>query len=125
MEITSENFELIQSQIISCEYCQGTEDEETVWMIGYKTDLNQLFFNNDIPQQERDSIIPQLKCPNCGNSNFQEYSNVGVLYDEIFEFEGDVDKAMMIYSHRIDEYAKELAEFPSLALNNLFWKRFI
>ncbi len=122
MEITSENFELIQSQIVSCEYCQGTEDEEPVWINGYKIDLNQLFFDNDIQQQERDSIIPQLKCPNCGNPNFHEYSNVGVLYDEIFEFEGDADKAMMIYFHGIDEFTKELAKFPSLALNNQIGK---
>lgn len=122
MEITSENFELIQSQIISCEYCQGTEDDGSTWIIGYKIDLNELLFENDIQQQERDFIIQQLKCPNCGNPNFNEYSNVGILYNEIFEFEGDINKAMMIYFHRIDQYTKELAEFPSLALNNQIGK---
>lgn len=119
MDTPSENFDLIQSKIISCEYCQTIEDGEITWTNGLRIDMDQLFIDNNIDDDERYSIIEHLKCPNCNNSDFNENSFIGISFTYEFEiYEREAERATDLYENLIEKFSNEFSRFPFLALDN-------
>ena len=118
MEIISKNFDLIQSMVKNCELCQQTDFGDDSWSSGLRIDLHQLFSEYEIEASERSVIIEHLKCPNCGNFEFNEFSYVGVDFSEIDVYETAAYRSSIIYGRQIEEFAEFLKSYPSLPLQH-------
>ena len=123
MDVPSKNFDLIQSMIISCEYCQTMEEGEITWTDGLMIDLDQILMNNNIGENERLTITKHLKCPKCNNGTFNENSFVGISFNHEFDIhEREAERASDLYDNLIEKFSSELSKFPYLAMNNVIAK---
>src|ERR1700751_4426961 len=80
----------IQSKIAYCEYCQPYDDGEIFWLLGNRTELEDLFYGLNVPENYWDKIILHLHCPSCGNTTFNRASDIGTKT----KFEAEIDKHM-------------------------------
>lgn len=113
----------VQSKIEYCIYDQPWEDSEPVWMLGERTDIEDLLDNCDVPKKSRKNILNNLYCPSCGNEVFELASDVGVKTRFELEVEKHMDEAYGLYGDGVRLLEDELEKFPLLALSNKIAKK--
>ncbi len=122
-KIEERYYKKVQSEIEYCLYCQPYDDGDAVWIMGDRTELNDIFYSHNVPEKYWDNIMSHLYCPHCGNSGFSLGLDVGVKT----QFEKDVDEHMnevyALYGSEVRELEELLESFPLLAYQNKFAKR--
>ncbi len=113
----------VQSEIENCLYCQPYDDGEAVWILGERTDLEDLLYNLNIPDKYWDNVIRHLHCPYCGNESFDRYSEIGVKTKFDKEVEKHMDEVYGLYGSEVRAFEDLLESFPLLAYSNRFGKR--
>ncbi len=113
----------IQSEIENCIYCQPYDNGEVVWILGVRTDLVEILYRRNIPENHWDNIISHLHCPYCGNESFERYSEIGIKTKFDIEVDKHMDKVYGLYGSYVKTFEDLLENFPLLAYSNRFGKR--
>lgn len=113
----------IQSEIQNCIYCQPYDEGEVVWILGQRTDLEDLLTNLKIPEKNWDNVISHLRCPFCGFESFDKYSEIGVKTVFDIELDNHMDKVHSLYGSQVKAFEDLLEKFPLLAYSDRFGKR--
>lgn len=107
--------EKVQSLVEYCLYCQPYDDGEAVWILGERTELDDLLFDCDVPEKYWDKVIANLHCPYCGNSDFSLGLDVGVKTKFDKEVDKHMDEVYGLYGGEVRELESLLEQFPLLA----------
>ncbi|MGB0891953.1 MAG: RES family NAD+ phosphorylase [Flavobacteriaceae bacterium] len=113
----------VQSKINYCSYCQPYDGGEFVWIFGDQIELDELMDSLNIDEKHRENIYWHLGCPNCGNSEFDACSLVGLKTKFEIEIENHIDKALKLFGKKIKKFNEELELAPFLAYKNSFGKQ--
>jgi len=115
--------EKLQSQVENCIYCQPYDDGEPFWILGEKTELEDLLSDLKIPEKSWDKINQHLHCPYCGNESFDRYSDVGIKTRFDKEVEKHLDEVEKLYGKEVKKFEEYLEKNPFLAYSQRFAKR--
>jgi hypothetical protein len=110
--------EKVQSKIEYCLNCQPFEDGEAFWMLGERTELDDLFFSCNVPERHWGKVMAHLYCPNCSTTGFSLSLDVGVKTKFQKEVDKHMDEAYALYGNHVRLFEDELEKFPLLAMNN-------
>ncbi len=108
----------IQNQILSCSYDFPTGE----FQIGKETDLNDLFFKFEINEKSMRKILKHIRCPRCGNREFDNCSFVGIQTDFENELDSLYEAAKKKYNKKFQEFEKYYHK-PTLAFKSTLGKR--
>ncbi len=122
-ELSEEKQEYIRdlnNQITSCSNCQPYDSEEKsiVWVYGDNYELSDLLYDNDIPEEYWEEIIPYLECPNCGRVFDFGSDNVGVMSKYESEFNEKYDEIVDIAKDKIQPFYDFISKYPYLGLEH-------
>ncbi len=117
------NRKKIQAKLVSCYNCQPFDEGEAVWIFGDQWELAELFIDNKIPEGQWDAIASQLICPNCGTSDFETYTEVGVQSKFDISLDKYIDQTLKKYKPLIIEFDALLEKTPLLAFSHKFGKK--
>jgi len=110
----------IQNQIYYCLNCQPRDSGEWIWIYGERQDLDELFYEYNLKDEQIEKIASHLVCPFCGTQlergaeiglkdfNYDEYEQYylnAILDDNNFlkSFCNDVSKLRELLKIRIDD----------------------
>lgn len=106
--------EYLESEIVSCYNCQPYSRGHPYWL-GEHTDIADLLIDYDLNEEQKEEIIENLNCPNCGTDLSFIYSEVQLKsehdkkVDEIFE---SLEDSKIL--KKLDSLEKQLHKFPYL-----------
>jgi hypothetical protein len=109
--------EKVQNEVKYCPICQPYEGDSYIWILGEETTLEDIFFEQDVPEKYRDDIASYIVCDNCGASNFDRYAVVGKEDRFDYETQEKIENAEKKYKRKINELQNHIMEYPSLALS--------
>jgi len=107
----------IQPEIAYCTTCQAYDGGEIIWVLGQKTDLEDLFNEYEVPEALRDMVADGLCCNNCG-VNLSREADVGLKTQEQREIDKKWEFWHKNYDPRIDEFQEFLSKYPYLGLSH-------
>ena len=115
--------ERLQKEVVSCIYCQPYDDGEPFWVIGKKTDLDDLLMNIGVPERSWDRLIQHLHCPECGNESFDRCSEVGVKTQFDIEVDAHMNDVYRLYGKEVKKFEEYIKNpFHDFIIKNLLTK---
>ncbi|WP_439484312.1 RES family NAD+ phosphorylase [Cyclobacterium plantarum] len=115
--------EKVQNLIEYCLYCQPYDEGEAVWIHGDRRELDDVFYECNVPEQYWDNIMEHLHCPNCGLDGFELGLDVGTKTKFEKEVDEHLDKVDSLYGTQVQEFEKLIEQFPMLGHTHKFGKR--
>ena len=113
----------VQKQIHYCTYDQSYDGGDVIWLFGDKTELTDLLYNSNVPEENWDNVIAHLHCPACGHSNFELAETVGLQTKYDREIEEHTKKAQKKYGKQIEGFEKHLEVNPMLGYQHSFGRK--
>ncbi|MCX6829861.1 MAG: RES family NAD+ phosphorylase [candidate division Zixibacteria bacterium] len=114
----------ISADICYCYNCQPYEGGEPFWILGERTDLEELFDDYDVPEDKRNEIADAMKCPWCG-THFQRGIEVGIKTKSRRELEKKLTVWRNRYANDFEDFAAFLEKFPYLGIKHTIGKKII
>lgn len=124
LNVTAErNRRKIQAKIISCAGCQPYDEGMPVWIHGVQWELDELFADNNVPEEYWEAIASHLYCPNCGTSEFTPHMDVGIKSRFDIELDNYINQTLEKYKPQIKEFDKLIEKTPLLAYSHKFGRK--
>lgn len=117
------NRKKIQPLIVGCVYCQSSDGHEMIWLNGEERELSDLFYEFNVPEEQWESIADNLRCTNCGNDNFNVWSDVGVKSKFDIALDKYMDQTIKKYGPAMQQFDNLLQKTPLLAYSNQFGRK--
>ncbi|MFA5239935.1 MAG: RES family NAD+ phosphorylase [Phycisphaerae bacterium] len=105
----------IQPEIAYCATCQAYDGGEIIWVLGQRTDLEDLFCDYDVPEELRNEVADELQCNNCG-ATLSRGVEIGLKTKEEIETDKRWDDWYKNYEPKINEFEEFLSKYPYLGL---------
>lgn len=117
------NRKKIQALIVGCVNCQTYDKGEIIWINGEEKELVEMFNDFDVPEEQWQSIADNLACGNCGSSDFEVYSDVGMKSKFDIALDKYLEQTFKKYGQIIQEFDNLLEKVPLLAYTHRFGKQ--
>ncbi|MCB4791280.1 MAG: RES family NAD+ phosphorylase [Elusimicrobia bacterium] len=104
---------IVQPQIEYCLNCQARDSGEWVWVLGDRTDLEELFCDYDVPDNLRNDLADKLVCNNCG-TQLSRGIEIGLMTKAEREFHDKLAKWRKYYEKRFRDFLLYLEKYPFL-----------
>lgn len=112
-QIVSRFARRVRPEICYCYNCQPYDGGEAVWVLGDRTDLEDVFDSYEVPEDIRDEVASELKCRNCG-TEMARWDDVGLQDSLSREFDRKTKIWRRKYGKRLIEFERYLARYPYL-----------
>ncbi len=113
----------VQCKIEYCLYCQPYDEGEAVWIYGKRTELDDLFYDLNIPAEHWTNIMEHLVCPYCQHTGFSLGIDVGLKTKFEKEVDAHMDEVYNLYGSQVQEFEDFIEKYPLLAFKNKLAKR--
>lgn len=109
----------INYEIVACFHCQPYDKEDgTMWVYGNRYEICDYFYENDIPEEYWNDIIPYMDCPQCGRVFEDQSDEVGIMGHYETEYQQKYDEIVEKTKDRIQSFYNFLSKFPYLGLEH-------
>lgn len=114
----------VQNDIVSCPNEQSTDEGDLIWITGCPSDVPDLLFSHDVPEELQDEVVGLLKCPKCG-SPLELWQEVGTKHDFESAHEATISTAMQKHGKQLFDFYGFLHKFPMLGSTHPFGRRIL
>jgi len=112
-----EFIETAQKQITYCLTCQPWDEGEAIWIFGVRTDMYDLLWSLEIPEEYYEDVASRLCCPHCG-AELEITSVVGTKTQYEQKLEKMWNEWYEAYEWRLEEFHKYLGKYPYLGISH-------
>lgn len=109
-------FNRIQGQIEYCYNCQPYDEGEPVWIHGDRTEISELLFDYNVPENLHELFARNLSC-RCGTSDFYPFSEIGLKTKYEIELDRHFEFAKRKYGKPLSEFKNLIIKHPFLSLD--------
>jgi hypothetical protein len=106
----------LAAEIESCQYCPENKESDIGFMLGDAMEIQELFSQAGVDEDDMESYLPLISCPNCGigGTDFSLTDEVGMPTSEELLHRERWNEWTRELRPRVDEFAAQLARFPFL-----------
>ena len=104
----------VQPKVAYCATCQPWDGGECVWVLGDQTQVGDLLHDWNVPEDIHEEVAERLSCENCGDSEFNLYTDIGLYTSEEIEHAERWRSWRKKYSTKLDDFGTYLSKYPYL-----------
>lgn len=116
--------ESVTAEITNCITCQLYEGGEAIWIMGNRTDVDDLLDSCGVPERLKDEVLANIQCPGCG-APIERPCDVGTKYEFEREYDYKLERATHRYDIKLYEFSEYLQSFPYLGASHRLGKEII
>ncbi len=115
---------ILQEEIQYCITCQPYDDGDAVWILGEQNDLESLFDEYEIPEEDRDEIANKLHCLNCGRQ-LERFDDYGAKTEYEKQVDQKRDEWFAKYSDELNDFVQFIKKYPYLGAKHKLGEKII